>query len=51
MGAFTLDEVHRLFPGAPERTYNQGHIVIYDGDQPNHVVYVKSGAYKLYDIT
>lgn len=50
MGAFTLSEVHRLFPGVSERTYNQGQIVIYDGDQPRHVVYVASGAYKFYDI-
>lgn len=50
MGAFTLDQVHTLFPDATERVYNPGQIVIYDGDQPNYVMYVKSGTYKFYDV-
>jgi CRP/FNR family transcriptional regulator, cyclic AMP receptor protein len=50
MGVFTIEDIHRLFPGTPERTYSQGQIVIYDGDQPTYVAYVKSGAYKYYDI-
>lgn len=50
MKAFTVNEIRQLFPQAIERTYEPGQIVIYDGDQPNHVVYVKSGAYKFYDI-
>lgn len=50
MRAFTTDDVLRLFPGTPERTFNQDQIIVYDGDQPDYVAYVKSGAYKFYDI-
>lgn len=50
MGAFTLEQVYDLFPDATERSYDPGQIVIYDGDRPNYVMYVKSGAYKFYDV-
>lgn len=33
-----------------QRTYAAGQIIIYDGDQPSNVVFVKSGAIKFYDI-
>lgn len=46
---FTTASVKRLFPGAIERTYEAGQVVIYQGDKPNHVMFVKSGAVKFYD--
>lgn len=50
MGAFTLEQVYDLFPEATERSYDPGQIVIYDGDRPSNVLFVKSGAYKFYDV-
>mgnify|MGYP004417317975 CR=1 FL=1 len=50
MGLFALNEIQQLFPGATTRTYTRGQVIMYGGDQPNHVMYVKSGAYKFYDI-
>ncbi len=50
MNIFTQTEVIRHFPDARSRTYAAGQVIIYDGDQPTHVVFVKSGAIKFYDI-
>lgn len=47
---FTPKEVLRHFPEAIERTYAAGQTIIYDGDQPVQVVFVKSGAIKFFDI-
>lgn len=46
----TPREVINLFPDALERQYPAGQIVIYQGDRPNHIFYVKHGALKYYDI-
>jgi len=46
---FTPSEVKKLFPGAKERTYGPGQIIIYHGDTPNHVMFIKRGAIKFYD--
>ncbi len=32
-----------------ERTYATGQIIFYDGDAPNHIMFIKSGAVKFYD--
>lgn len=50
MNIFTPSEVLRHFPDAMQRTYAAGQIIIYDGDQPTQVVFVKSGAIKFFDI-
>ena len=42
-------EVIRHFPHAVERTYSHGQIIVYYGDAPRHVMFIKSGAVKLYD--
>jgi len=47
---FTATEVLKHFPDAVERTYAAGQIIIYDGDRPHHVVIVKRGAIKFFDI-
>lgn len=47
---FTSKEVENLFPNAVERTYPSGQIVVYVGDQPAHMFFVKKGAIKNYDI-
>ncbi len=39
-----------LFPAAAPRAYPAGQIVVYQGDQPNHIFYVRKGALKYYDI-
>jgi len=49
VNTFTPSEVKRLFPGAKERTYGAGQIIIYHGDTPNHVMFIKRGAIKFYD--
>ena len=46
---FTPKEVIRHFPHAVERTYSHGQIIVYYGDAPRHVMFIKSGAVKLYD--
>lgn len=46
---FTTASVKRLFPGAIERVYQAGQVVIYNGDKPSHVMFIKSGAVKFYD--
>lgn len=50
MNIFTSKEVLRYFPDAKERTYAAGQTIIYHGDQPTQVAFVKSGAIKFYDI-
>ncbi len=50
MNIFTPKEVQEHFPDAIERTYAAGQTIIYDGDQPTHVVFVKKGAIKFFDI-
>jgi len=49
VGYFTPQLVETLFSDVQERTYRPGQIVVYDGDHPNHVFYVKKGVYKFYD--
>lgn len=49
VGYFTPQLVETLFSDVQERTYGAGQIVVYDGDHPNHVFYVKKGVYKFYD--
>lgn len=49
MNIFTPTKVLRDFPSAIARTYNAGQIIIYEGDQPNHVMFVKRGAIKFFD--
>jgi len=46
---FTPTKVVQDFPNATARTYDTGQIIIYDGDQPNHVMFVKRGAIKFFD--
>ncbi len=47
---FTPKEVKKLFNNVVERKYGPGQIVIYNGDKPIHVMFIKSGAVKFYDI-
>lgn len=49
MSNFTPQEIKKYFPNAIERTYSAGQIIIYHGDAPNHVMFIKSGAIKFYD--
>jgi len=37
------------FPHAISRTYDAGQIILYEGDQPSHVMFVKRGAIKFFD--
>ena len=46
---FTFPDVKQRFPEAMERTYAAGQIIIYDGDAPNVVSFIKRGAVKFYD--
>lgn len=46
---FTPAKVLDDFPHAISRTYDAGQIMLYDGDQPNHVMFVKRGAIKFFD--
>jgi CRP-like cAMP-binding protein len=46
---FTSTKVLRDFPHATTRVYDAGQIILYEGDQPNHVMFVKSGAIKFFD--
>lgn len=46
---FTPTKVLEDFSHATTRTYATGQIIIYDGDQPAHVMFVKRGAIKFYD--
>jgi CRP/FNR family transcriptional regulator, anaerobic regulatory protein len=46
---FTPSDIYKRFPKAMERSYNAGQIIIYDGDAPNLVRFIKSGAVKFYD--
>lgn len=50
MKFLTSNAVIELFPDSTTRTYPPGQIVVYQGDQPSHVLYVKKGALKHYDI-
>lgn len=50
MNVFTPTEVLQYFPDARERTYAAGQTIIYDGDSPTQLAFVKSGAVKFYDI-
>jgi CRP/FNR family transcriptional regulator len=47
---FTASEIKKRFPQAIERTYGPGQIIIYDGDAPNLVRFIKKGAVKFYDV-
>ncbi len=49
MNIFTSTKVLQDFPHATARTYETGQIILYDGDQPNHVLFVKHGAIKFFD--
>lgn len=49
MTNFTFKEIKAQFPHAIERTYGAGQIIIYDGDSPNHVIFILKGAVKFYD--
>lgn len=49
MSRFTVTELTRLFPTANERVYTSGQIIVYDGDKPNHVMFIVSGAVKFHD--
>lgn len=49
MNIFTPTKVIHDFPHATARTYDAGQIILYDGDQPNHVMFVKRGAIKFFD--
>lgn len=49
MKTLTAQEVRTLFAGVSERGYEQGQIMVYHGDTPNHVMFIKSGAVKIYD--
>lgn len=46
---FTSTKVLADFPHATARTYEAGQIILYEGDQPNVVLFVKSGAIKFFD--
>jgi len=46
---FTPTKVIHDFPQAISRTYDAGQIIMYEGDQPNHVMFVKRGAIKFFD--
>lgn len=50
MNIFTPQAIIHHFPDATERTYAANQTIIYDGDQPTQVAFVKSGAIKFYDI-
>lgn len=49
MNIFTSTKVLADFPHATARTYEAGQIILYEGDQPNYVLFVKSGAIKFFD--
>ena len=49
MNIFTSTQVLKDFPNAIARTYETGQIILYDGDQPNHVMFIKRGAIKFFD--
>lgn len=49
MNIFTPTKVFQDFPHAVTRVYDAGQIMLYDGDQPNNVMFVKSGAIKFFD--
>lgn len=46
---FTPTKVLEDFPHAIPRIYETGQIILYDGDQPNYVLFVKRGAIKFFD--
>ncbi len=46
---FTAASIKRSFPSAIERVYEAGQVVVYHGDKPDHVMFIKSGAVKFYD--
>jgi CRP/FNR family transcriptional regulator len=47
---FTPARILADFSGAIERTYGNGQIVVYDGDTPEHIMFIKKGAVKFFDI-
>lgn len=49
MNIFTPTKVLQDFPHATVRIYEAGQIILYDGDQPNNVMFVKRGAIKFFD--
>lgn len=49
MNIFTPTKVLHDFPHATSRIYEAGQIIIYEGDQPSHVLFVKKGAVKFFD--
>jgi CRP-like cAMP-binding protein len=49
VNSLTYIDVKDRFPNATERTYGTGQVIIYDGDSPNFVRFIKSGAVKFYD--
>lgn len=50
MRHFTSQDVATLFPEATDRSYQAGQIVVYEGDKPAFMYFVKKGALKNYDI-
>ena len=50
MKHFTIKGIEKLFPTATTRSYPAGQIIVYEGDTPSQVFFVKSGAVKNYDI-
>ena len=49
MNNLTSSAIKKYFPDAMERTYTAGQVIIYDGDAPTLVRFIKSGAVKFYD--
>jgi CRP/FNR family cyclic AMP-dependent transcriptional regulator len=49
VNSFTPSDIKDRFPDATERTYGAGQVIIYDGDAPNFVRFIKTGAVKFYD--
>ena len=49
MSNFTPEDIKKHFPSAIERTYTAGQIIIYHGDAPRHVMFIRRGTIKFYD--
>lgn len=49
MNIFTPTRVIKDFPEATTRVYEPGQIILYEGDQPSHVKFIKRGAVKFFD--
>lgn len=50
MKILAFQDIKKLFPDTAIRTYPAGQIVLFQGDRPNHVFYIKCGSLKMYDI-